>query len=177
MRSKPSLARIRSSVRSIPDFPKKGILFRDITPLLADAALFGAVVDRFKAWSRGRVDAVVSIESRGFILGAALAYALGAGFVPVRKAGKLPHRTHRSSYELEYGTATVEIHVDALRPGARVIVLDDVLATGGTARAAVELVQKFEGRIAGVFFLIELDALRGRKKLAGYPVRSLLHYP
>jgi len=167
---------LKASIRDIPDFPKKGILFRDITPLLYDAAKFRSCIDRFVGMAEGNIDAVVSIESRGFILGSALAYALGAGFVPIRKEGKLPYATYKTSYELEYGSATVEIHSDGLKKGSRVILIDDVLATGGTVKAAVDLVERFGVDVAGVYFLIELSGLRGRDKLASLPVRSLLTY-
>lgn len=169
-------AAIRGSIRTIPDFPKKGILFRDITPLLAHKRLFHDCVRHFAAITRGKVDAVVSIESRGFIFGSALAYALGAGFVPVRKEGKLPHKKHSVSYDLEYGKATVEMHVDAMLPGSRVILIDDVLATGGTVRAAAQLVKRLGGRIEAVYFLIELKALKGRSRLGGMKIHSLIEF-
>lgn len=167
---------VKKTIRDIPDFPKKGILFRDITPLLTDRTKFKKCIDYFAAFAPKGVDTVVSIESRGFILGSALAYALGAGFVPIRKEGKLPHKTFRTSYDLEYGSASVEIHHDAVHPGSNVILIDDVLATGGTMRAAVELVAKCGAKVSGIYFLIELEALGGRAKLANHPVHSLIHY-
>ena len=173
----PSLVQtIKDSVRTIPDFPKKGILFRDITPLLMDPAAFRSCIDHFASLTKKKVDSVISIESRGFILGSALAYALGAGFVPIRKEGKLPHKKFKTSYELEYGEAVVEIHADAVHPGSHVVLIDDVLATGGTMKAAIELVSKFGAEVSGIYFLIELEALGGRKKLAPYPVHSLVSY-
>ncbi len=167
---------IKKSIRSIPDFPKKGILFRDITPLLMDRKKFHACIDYFVELTKSPVDSVISIESRGFIFGSALAYALGVGFVPIRKEGKLPHSKYQKSYDLEYGKAVVEIHTDAVKPGSRVIVIDDVLATGGTVRAATELLERLGADIAGIYFLIELEALGGRKKLPEYPVSSLIAY-
>lgn len=167
---------IRDSIRAIPDFPKKGILFRDITPLLAHKTLFGDCVRHFAALTKGKVDAVVSIESRGFIFGSALAYALGVGFVPIRKAGKLPHKKTSISYDLEYGQATVEIHEDALASASRVILIDDVLATGGTVLAATRLVERLGGRIQGLYFLIELKELNGCAKLGGRKVHSLVQF-
>ena len=166
---------LRRLVRDVPDFPQPGILFRDITPLLGDAAAFRAVVDALAAAYRG-VEAVVAIESRGFILGAPIAYALGAGLVPVRKLGRLPSATLRAEYALEYGTNTLEIHRDAIQPGARVVIVDDLLATGGTVRAAANLVERLGGVIAGISVLAELTALRGRDLLAAYDVRSLVAY-
>ena len=168
-------AELRALIRSIPDFPKKGVLFRDITPLLADGKKFRECVRHFKKLAKS-VDYVISIESRGFILGSALACELGVGFVPIRKQGKLPHKTHRCAYRLEYGEAVMEVHVDGLRPGARVVIVDDVLATGGTAKAAVELAEKCGARISGIFFLIELPALGGRSQLKGHPVHALVSY-
>ena len=167
---------LRRHIRDIPDFPKPGILFRDITPLLADADAFHAAIDGLIAPFRGRVDVVLGIESRGFIVGAAAAYALGTGIAVVRKPGKLPYRTHRASYELEYGTDSLEIHHDALGHRARVLLIDDLLATGGTAAAAVDLVGQCGGTVAGCAFLIELTALGGRAKLAGHEVHALIAY-
>lgn len=164
-------------IRDVPDFPKEGIVFKDITTLLKDPEAFRAMVDRFVERYRDKqVDVVVAVESRGFILGGALALALGAGFVPVRKQGKLPAATHRETYELEYGTDTVEIHQDAIAPGQRVLVLDDLLATGGTVAAVLRLLSKFDCEIVGVAFLIELDFLRGRKKLTGQDILSQIHF-
>jgi adenine phosphoribosyltransferase len=170
------LAGLREHIRAISDFPKKGVLFRDITPLLAHGKSFRNCIQRFKRLLAGPIDCVISIESRGFILGSALACELGVGFVPIRKQGKLPSKTHRASYKLEYGRAVMEVHTDALKRGARVIIVDDVLATGGTAKAALDLAKKFDAKIVGILFLIELAALGGRKKLKGYPVHSLVSY-
>jgi adenine phosphoribosyltransferase len=167
---------VRAKIRDIPDFPQPGILFRDITPLLADGAAFRDLVDAVADRYRGGIDAVVAIESRGFIFGAPLAYALGAGLVPVRKAGKLPDRTLSEEYTLEYGTATLEIHHDAVRPAERVLLVDDLLATGGTVRAAANLVERLGATIVGVFVLAELSALGGRDRLGGYAVTSLVVY-
>lgn len=172
----PLVEEVKKSIRSIPDFPKKGILFRDITPLLMDQRKFKDCIDYFVSFTKEKVDYVISIESRGFILGSALAYALPAGFVPIRKEGKLPHTKFQTSYELEYGSAVVEMHTDAIHQGSRVILIDDVLATGGTMKAAIELVSKFGANITGIYFLIELKDLGGREKLKGYPVHSLISY-
>jgi adenine phosphoribosyltransferase len=167
---------IGALIRDVPDFPKPGILFKDITPLLANGEGLRCVVDRLAERYRGKVDVVVGVESRGFILGAPVAYALGVGLCIVRKPGKLPHDTHTVSYELEYGRDTLEIHQDALPPGARAVVLDDLLATGGTAKAAVSLVEACGGRVVECGFLIELAFLGGRAALAPVPVHSLLRY-
>ena len=167
---------MKKAIRNIPDFPKRGILFRDITPLLTDGAMFRKCIDRFVGLVPKPVDHVISIESRGFIFGSALSYALNAGFVPIRKEGKLPHEKFQTSYELEYGSAVVEIHVDAVHKGSKVIIVDDVLATGGTVKAAVHLAEKLGAEIAGIFFLIELAGLKGRDKLKNYPVHSLVTY-
>ncbi len=173
----PTSADIEKAIRNIPDFPKPGIQFKDITPVLADARLFSGSIDllteRFKP---GEVDAVVGIDARGFIFAAAAAVKLQAGFVPVRKKGKLPYLTHEQEYNLEYGTATVAVHVDALKPGSRVLLIDDLLATGGTAAAAAALVRRLGARILEISFLIELSFLGGRQKLKDYPVRSLVVY-
>lgn len=168
--------KLKSAIRTIPDFPKQGILFRDITPLLMDGAKFKFCINHFAKLAKGKVDLVVSIESRGFIFGSALAHALGIGFVPIRKAGKLPYKTFQMEYDLEYGKATVEIHEDAIPKGARVVLIDDVLATGGTMKAAVHLMERFGAKIKGVYFLIELKALKGRAKLKGHPVKSLVTF-
>lgn len=162
-------------VVAVPDFPQSGIVFRDITPLLANGAALRAVVDRL-AHAHADVDTVVGIESRGFILGAPVAYALGVGMIPVRKLGRLPRQTERADYALEYGVNTVEIHADAIAPGQRVLIVDDVLATGGTAAATADLVERLGGEVAGIAVLIELSGLGGREKLAGYPLTSLLQY-
>jgi len=166
-----------SLIRDIPDFPKSGILFKDITPVLSDAAAFQEVMDRFVAQAQGlSPDLIVGVESRGFLFGAPLALALGVGFVPIRKVGKLPAETIQEEYALEYGTAAVEVHRDAVRPGQRVLIVDDLLATGGTAAAAAKLVEKLGGKVAGFSFLIELEFLAGRQALSGYDVHSLLTY-
>lgn len=168
---------LKNKIRNVPDFPKPGILFYDITTLLRDREGYHQALERISSPYRDmRIDLVAAVESRGFILGAAVADRLGTGFVPVRKPGKLPARTVRVTYELEYGTDCVEVHEDAIQPGQRVLVVDDVLATGGTARATVDLVRKLGGEIAGVAFLIELTFLDGRSKLAGEPIHSVLQY-
>jgi len=167
---------LKRHIRDIPDFPKPGIVFKDITPLLADAEAFRAAIDAMITPFRGRIDTVLGIESRGFILGAPAAYALGTGFALVRKPGKLPWQTHRATYELEYGTDTLEIHHDAIGPGHRVLVVDDLLATGGTASAAVELVQRCGGEIVACTFLVELTFLSGRARLRGQDVHALIAY-
>jgi adenine phosphoribosyltransferase len=168
---------IADAIRNVPDFPKAGIQFKDITPVLADARLFAGAVDlltdKFKP---GSVDTVVGIDARGFIFAAAAALKLRAGFVPVRKKGKLPYQTHEQDYALEYGSATIAMHVDALKPDARVLLVDDLLATGGTASAAIALVNKFGAKILEAAFLIELKFLNGREKLKGFPVRSVVVY-
>lgn len=168
---------LAEKIRDIPDFPKEGILFKDITTLLADPESFKEVVDKIADEYKDKgIDAVVCVESRGFILGAPVAYQLGASLIPVRKPGKLPYKTHQVTYELEYGTDTLEIHQDAFRPGAKVLVVDDLLATGGTTKATAELVEKLQGKIVGIAFLIELDFLAGIKKLENYDVFSLIHF-
>ena len=168
---------LKKIIREIPDFPKPGILFYDITTLLKDAAGFRAVIDRLTEHFQGKkVDAVLGIEARGFIFGPALAYHLGAGFVPVRKPKKLPAEVETWSYDLEYGQDTLEIHKDAIGEGHNVIIADDLLATGGTAEAVVRLVEKLGGNVAGLAFVVELEFLSGRNKLAGYDVFSLLKY-
>src|SRR5437899_3877726 len=173
----PPLKEIQNAIRNIPDFPKPGILFKDITPLLADARLFAGTIDFLtQPFSPGMIDAVVGIDARGFIFAAAAALKLEAGFVPVRKKGKLPYQTHEEDYALEYGTATVAMHVDALKPGSRVLLIDDLLATGGTAAAAAALVNRLGGKILEISFLIELSFLAGREKLKDYPIRSLVVY-
>lgn len=171
------LDRLRAAVRDVPDFPKPGILFKDITPILSNPALLREVVATLTdATQPLGVSKIVGIESRGFIFGAAVAVALGVGFVPVRKKGKLPWTCEAVSYALEYGEATVEIHRDAIGRGERVVVIDDLLATGGTAAAAVELVRRLGGEVAEVQFVIELGFLNGRRLLPGVPVRTLLSY-
>jgi len=168
---------LRPYIRSIPDFPKPGIMFRDITPLLEDpAALREAVRRMAEPYGPGAVDVVVGAESRGFIFGTGVALALDAGFVPVRKKGKLPARTLEVTYELEYGTDTIQMHADAIGPEMRVLMVDDLLATGGTMAACCQMVEKAGGRIVGVEFLIELSFLNGRQRLGGYPIRSQIVY-
>jgi adenine phosphoribosyltransferase len=164
-------------IRSVPDFPKKGIIFRDITTLLKDGKALRQVVDMFYDRYKGmKVDKLVSVEARGFILGAALAYKLGVGFVPMRKPGKLPAATVRQEYALEYGTDSIEVHKDSIIPGDRVLVHDDLLATGGTTRAACKLVERLGGKIVGLSFLVELLFLHGRDQLPGYEIFSILEY-
>jgi adenine phosphoribosyltransferase len=171
------VAALKAKIRDVPDFPKPGVVFRDITTLLKDGPAFREMVDLFAELCDGhRADTVVAVESRGFILGGALAARLGKGFVPVRKPGKLPGTALRASYSLEYGTDSLEIHADAIEKGARALIVDDVIATGGTARAVAELVEKLGGQVALYAFLIELTFLPGREKLQGYEVRSLIQY-
>src|SRR5712692_2018449 len=171
------IAEIREAIRDIPDFPKPGIVFKDITPLLGNGGLFRQTIDlladRYRSQS---IDMVLGIESRGFIIGAALAYRLGAGFCIVRKPGKLPYETHRATYDLEYGSDTLEVHRDGLKPNARVLIVDDLMATGGTASAAAELVQKLGGKVVECAFVIELAFLKGREKLKPHGVFSLVRY-
>jgi len=168
---------LKRMIREVPDFPKKGILFYDITTLLKDKSGFKKVIDALTDQIRPlKPDSILGIEARGFIFAPALAYNLGAGFVPVRKPKKLPAETERISYELEYGMDTLEMHKDAIKPGMRVVIADDLLATGGTALASVRLVEKLGGKVAGVSFVIELEALKGRDRLNGYDVVSLLKY-
>jgi len=168
---------IAARIRNIPDFPKPGIQFKDITPVLADPRLFSAAITHLTSGhSPGSIDAVVGIDARGFIFAAAAALQLGTGFIPVRKKGKLPFDTHEVSYDLEYGSNTVAIHTDAVHPGSRVLLVDDLLATGGTAGAAVELLRKLGANIIEVSFLIELAFLQGRARLPGVPIRSLIQY-
>lgn len=174
---KPTISHIENAIRNIPDFPKPGIQFKDITPVLADARLFAASIDMLTAdFQAGMVDAVVGIDARGFIFAAAAALKLQAGFIPVRKKGKLPFDTHEQSYELEYGTNTIAIHTDALKPTSRVLLIDDLLATGGTAEAAARLVEKVGAKILQISFVIELSFLKGRDRLKPFPVRSLVVY-
>src|SRR5271167_237192 len=168
---------LRKLIREVPDFPKPGILFYDITTLLKDKLGFARLIDALTEHYIDRdIDLVLGIEARGFIFGPALAYRLNAGFVPVRKPKKLPAKVARVNYDLEYGTDAVEIHLDAIEPGQRVIIVDDLLATGGTMQATVRLVQQLGGHIAGLAFVVELDFLKGRAKFAEYDVFSLLHY-
>jgi adenine phosphoribosyltransferase len=170
-------ADIERAIRNVPDFPKQGIQFKDITPVLADARLFSGCIDLLTdGFKPGQVDAIVGIDARGFIFAAAAAMKLQAGFVPVRKKGKLPFQTHEQEYDLEYGTASIAMHIDALKPGSRVLLIDDLLATGGTAAAAASLVQKLGAQILEISFLIELKFLNGRDRLKGQKVRSIVVY-
>lgn len=164
-------------IRDIPDFPKPGILFKDITPVLGDFAAFNQVIDLFVEWASTRKpDVIVGVESRGFVFGAPVALKMGVGFVPVRKLGKLPHETIQEEYALEYGTAVVEVHRDAILPGQRVLIVDDLLATGGTAVASAKLVEALGATVIGFTFLIELGFLSGRDKLTAYDVQALVNY-
>jgi len=168
---------LSSKIRDVPDFPKPGILFKDITTLLKDGDAFAAAIDGLLAQIGNRkIDAVVGMESRGFIFAAPIAYKLGVGFVPVRKLGKLPADVVSVEYDLEYGSATLEMHKDAIKPGARVLIVDDLLATGGTVAGTIELVKQLKGEIVGLAFLIELAALKGRDKLSGYHIATLIKY-
>ena len=168
---------LKKYIRTIPDFPKQGILFRDITTLLKDKKAFKKAIDSLsQAIKAKKIDYVVAVESRGFIFGAALAYKLGAGFVPVRKKGKLPAETVSADYSLEYGTDSLEIHKDAIKENSEILIVDDLLATGGTVAAVCQLAQKVKAKIVGIIFLIELCDLKGRDKLKGYPVFSLIQY-
>jgi adenine phosphoribosyltransferase len=164
-------------IRDVPDFPKEGILFKDITTLIKDARAFKEVIDRLADHYAGeQIDLVVAVEARGYILGAPIAYKLGAGFVPVRKKGKLPAETVREEYELEYGTDSVEMHCDAIQPGRRVLIVDDLIATGGSAAATARLVERLGGEVAGIAFLIELTFLNGVEKLKEYDVFTMIQY-
>jgi adenine phosphoribosyltransferase len=168
---------LAAKIRDIPDFPKEGILFRDIMPLLQDPVTLRETIDRIAEYGTGKhVDVVFGAEARGFILGAAVAYALGAGFVCARKPGKLPYKTIAAEYDLEYGTDRLEVHTDAIKPGQNVLVHDDLLATGGTARAKCELVERLGGKVVGIAFIIELVDLNGRDKLQAYDILSLIKY-
>jgi adenine phosphoribosyltransferase len=171
------LERLKSLIRDVTDFPQPGIVFKDITPLLGDPVAFSTVIDTMVVhYGRGNVDKVVGIEARGFIVAAPVAYHFNAGFVPVRKAGKLPWQTDAEEYELEYGAETLEIHTDAFRPGERVLIVDDVLATGGTAQATATLVERLGGKVVGIATIIELTFLKGRERLTGYDFYSLIQY-
>ncbi len=164
-------------IRNVPDFPQKGIMFKDITTLLSDAEGFAYAIDKMEERYRDKkIDKIIGIESRGFIFGAPLAYKLGCGFIPVRKPGKLPYESIKEDYSLEYGKNTLEIHIDALREGERVVIIDDLLATGGTAKAAANLITRLKGDIVSIDFLVELEFLNGRDKLKGYSVHSYLKY-
>jgi adenine phosphoribosyltransferase len=169
--------KVKSFIRDVPDFPKPGIVFKDITPLLQNAPLFKSTIQKMAGpFLRKGITHVASVESRGFIFGAPVAYQLDAGYIPIRKKGKLPYKTAAIEYALEYGTDTLEIHADALDAASRVLIIDDVLATGGTAQAACKLVEKLNAKVAGLSFVIELEFLHGREKLRGYDVLTLLRY-
>lgn len=169
--------RLEKYIRSIPDFPKPGILFRDVTTLFKDKKAFRQAVDLLAAkYKNKKIDLVVAVEARGFVIGGAVAHRIGAGFILARKKGKLPWRSLSVTYELEYGTDTLEIHEDAIKPGDRILIIDDLLATGGTVRGVVDLVKKFGGNIIAIAFLIELVDLKGKEKLKGYPVHSLIKF-
>jgi adenine phosphoribosyltransferase len=173
----PEATNLEKYIRVIPDWPKKGILFRDITPLLADPKALAAAIDALYAgFAEEGVEYVAATEARGFIFGSAVAEKLGAGFVPIRKKGKLPYKTQSVSYDLEYGTDTLEVHSDAIEAGAKVLMLDDLLATGGTMAAACKLIEKIGGQIVGISFLIELSELAGREKLSGYNIKTVITY-
>ena len=177
MNTSTSVQELRDVIRNIPDFPKPGIQFKDITPVLADRRLFAGCIDLLiDGFKPGQVDTVVGIDARGFIFAAAAALRLNAGFVPVRKKGKLPFDTHEQSYDLEYGSNTIAIHIDAVKPGSRVLLIDDLLATGGTAEAAAVLLQKLGANILEAAFFIELKELQGRARIQHCPVRSLVVY-
>ena len=172
-----TIEQVKGLIRDIPDFPQKGVVFKDITPLLADENAFSSVIDLIVVhYGRGNVDKVVGIEARGFILASPIAYHFGAGFVPVRKQGKLPWETETAEYSLEYGTAVLEIHKDSIRPGERVLIVDDVLATGGTAKATAGLVERLGGKVVGIACLIELGFLKGRENLGDHDFFSLITY-
>ena|SRR5450755_500518 len=171
------IEKLRAGVRDVPDFPKRGIIFKDITPILSDGDLFKASIDVFLERCRGKkIDKIVGIDARGFLFGSAVAYELGVGFVPIRKRGKLPYKTETAKYSLEYGEAEMEMHVDAISPGEQIVLVDDLLATGGTSAAAAMLIAKTGGELLEAQFLIELEFLHGRQKLAPTPVVSFLKY-
>jgi adenine phosphoribosyltransferase len=166
---------VRDAIRDVPDFPHPGIVFKDITPVLQDPALFATVIEALVSRYRNRdIDQVLAVESRGFIFGAPVATAIGTGFVPMRKPGKLPYETHSESYDLEYGSETMEIHVDGVRPGDRVVIIDDLLATGGTAEASLKLARKLGAEVIELAFMVELGFLNGRRRLPDVPVHSLI---
>jgi adenine phosphoribosyltransferase len=171
------LGKLRAAVRDVPDFPKPGIIFKDITPILKDGALFRSSIEAFLEQCRGKeIDKIVGIDARGFLFGSAVAYALGIGFVPLRKKGRLPYRTESARYSLEYGEAEMELHIDAIEQGEKVVLIDDLLATGGTSASATTLIKKVGGDLVEAIFLIELEFLHGRKKLEPTPVASFLKY-
>src|SRR6186997_47301 len=172
-----SIDQLRAAVRDIPDFPKKGIIFKDITPVLGNGKLFRIAIDVFLEECRGKqVDKIVGIDARGFLFGSAVAYELGVGFVPLRKKGRLPYKTESAKYSLEYGEAEMELHIDAIEHGEKVVLIDDLLATGGTSASAATLIKKVGGDLIEAIFLIELEFLHGREKLAPTPVTSFLKY-
>jgi adenine phosphoribosyltransferase len=172
-----AVEKVRAAVRDVPGFPKKGIVFKDITPILKDGDLFRASIDLFLDQCKGKqIEKVVGIDARGFLFGSAVAYELGIGFVPLRKKGRLPYKTESAAYTLEYGEAEMELHIDAIVPGERIVLIDDLLATGGTSASAVTLINKVGGELIEAIFLIELEFLHGRKKLAPTPVSSFLKY-
>src|SRR5438270_5940976 len=171
------IARLRSAIRDVPDFPKKGIVFKDITPILNDGPLFRCSIDVFLEQCRGKkIDKIVGIDARGFLFGSAVAYELGVGFVPLRKKGRLPYKTESAKYSLEYGEAEMELHVDAINRGEQIVLIDDLLATGGTSASAATLIRKVGGELVDALFLIELEFLKGREKLTPTPVTSFLKY-
>src|ERR1700720_1147673 len=171
------IERLRTAVRDVPDFPKKGIIFKDITPILKDSGLFRASVDVFLEQCRDKkIDKIVGIDARGFLFGSAVAYELAIGFVPLRKKGRLPYKTESAKYSLEYGEAEMELHIDAIKPGEQIVLIDDLLATGGTSASAATLISKVGGKLIEAQFLIELEFLHGREKLAPTPVVSFLKY-
>jgi len=166
---------LKQSIRDVKDFPKKGIIFKDITTLLKESDKFRTAVDTIAEKFKDKdIDAIISVEARGFIFGSAVAYKMGVGLIPVRKKGKLPYLTHKITYDLEYGQDTLEIHQDAIKKGAKVLIIDDLLATGGTTRATVDLIEKVGGKVEGIAFLIELLPLKGREKIKDYPVFSII---
>ena len=172
-----TIARLRAAVRDVPDFPKKGIVFKDITPVLNDGALFRSSIDIFLDHCRGKqIDKIVGIDARGFLFGSAVAYQLGVGFVPLRKKGRLPYKTESAKYSLEYGEAEMELHIDAIKRGEKIVLIDDLLATGGTSASAATLIAKVGGDLIEAIFLIELEFLHGREKLVPTPVMAFLKY-
>lgn len=172
-----SSSQLRDAIRDVPDFPKTGIIFKDITPILQDGVLFRAAIDLFRERCRSlQLDKVVCIDARGFLFGSAVAYELGIGLVPIRKKGKLPYKTERAAYTLEYGEAEMEMHIDSIKPGERIVLIDDLLATGGTSASAVKLIEKVGGKLVEAQFLIELEFLHGREKLTSAPVVSFLKF-
>lgn len=168
---------LKKLIRDVPDFPKKGIIFKDITTLISKPKAFKCVIDLLaKKFKKAKIEKILCVESRGFIFASALAYKLGIGIIPVRKPGKLPYKTIKETYALEYGTDTLEMHIDALKKGERVLIIDDLLATGGTVKACTQLVEKMGGEVAGIGFVIELDFLHGRDKLGKYDIFSIIKY-